>query len=225
MLFESQRKDEYLKYSKHLFNNKDAYKCFCKNYIKCEKDCYHSNENKDYNIKQNEIEFEGFNDSFYYLRIRNPDKTYIAFDYMKNEHIEFESKILGDFVIFKNFNKEFSEAYKRVIDDQIYGITHLIDNRKNFNLMKNEMLTRILVFKRKKYIGLPEVKIKYIAEKYYDNININYLKQRTFNPESLINEAYLLGISKGPQKEYFDLINNNKDKDIIRPDKIMDSVN
>ena len=223
-LFESQRRDEYLKYVRHLYSQKDAYKCFCKNYRKCEKECCNSNENKDYNIKKVDISLEDNHNNYTFLRIKNPDKIFIAFDYMKNEDIEFESKSLGDFVLFKNYNKEFSDAYKRVIDDNIYGITHLIDIKQNFNILKNEMLTRILLFKSKKYIGLPSIKIKHMAEKYYDNINISYLKNRTFTPEALINEAYLLGISKGPEKEYFDLINNNKDKDLIRPDRIMTSV-
>ena len=47
---------------------------------------------------------------------------------------------------------------------------------------------------------------------------------RTFTSEALINEAYLLGIGKGPEKEYLDLVSNNKDKDLIRPDRIMNSV-
>jgi len=222
-LFESQRKDEYKKYTKHLFSNKEAFKCFCRNFIKCEKECCNSNENKDYNMNKDIFSLENPNgeNCFTFLRVKNPDKNMIAYDYMKNEDIGFESRVLGDFVLFKNFNKEFSEAYKRVVDDNIYGVTHLIDNKKNVNMMKNEMLTRMLLFKRKKYIELPEIKIKNMSTKYYENMNIQYLKKRTFIPESLINEAYLLGISKGPEKEYFDLVNNNKDKDLIRPDKIM----
>lgn len=164
-------------------------------------------------------------ENFSFVRIKNPDKNFISFDYIKNEDIQFESRILGDFVIFKNYSKEFSQAFKSAIDDNIFDITHLIDNKKNFNIMKNETLTRMLMFKRKKYIALPDVKIKLLSEKYYENVIIDYLKQRTFAPEALINEAYLLGISKGPDKEYLDLVINNKNKDLIRPDKIMASVN
>ena len=80
------------------------------------------------------------------------------------------------------------------------------------------------MFKRKKYIGLPDIKIKHLNDKFYENVNVNYLKMRTFTSEALINEAYLLGIGKGPEKEYLDLVSNNKDKDLIRPDRIMNSV-
>jgi glutamyl/glutaminyl-tRNA synthetase len=236
ILFESQRKSHYEKYVNYLFGNKDAYKCFCKNYMKCEKDCLNSNENKDYNNNtlENKLftndynnDYINYNDSqnnYNYLRLKGNDKNISCFDYMKNKDEKFNTSIFGDFVLFNNFNKEFTGTYKRTIDDSLYGITHVVENRNRINIMKNEIITRRLLLNRKKYLLLPEIQIKNASNKYYENINIDYLKKRTFMPETLINEAYLLGFGKGPEKEYEVLALNNKNKDVMKPEKIMDQV-
>jgi hypothetical protein len=57
--------------------------------------------------------------------------------------------------------------------------------------------------------------MKYLDEKQYKNIEIKYLKERLIMPETLVNEALLLGHSKGPEKEYAALITKGKDKDLI----------
>ena len=251
ILFESQRKNHYEKYVNYLFGNKDAYKCFCRNYMKCEKDCVNSNENKDFtnnslqntlffkaniienngnenenNYNENNYNENNYNENNYnYLRLKGNDKNISCFDYMKNKDLKFNTSSFGDFVLFNNFNKEFTGTYKRTIDDSLYGITHVVENSNKINIMKNEIITRRLLLNRKKYVLLPEIKIKYSSNKYYENINIDYLKKRTFMPETLINEAYLLGFGNGPGKEYDVLALNNKNTEIIRPDKIMDQVN
>lgn len=243
LLFESQRKEHYRKYINYLYGNKDAYKCFCRSYMKCEKHCYNSVENKDFNSLSNNLfsdqeeqELEKFDtennennlmtnpESYNYIRLKSNDKKISCFDYMKNEDIKFNTNILGDFVLYNNYNREFTGTYKRTIDDSIFGITHVIENRNRINIMKNEVITRRLLLNRKKYILLPEVKIKSSKNKYYENINIDYLKKRTFMPETLINEAYLLGFGKGPGKDYEEMALNNKKNEIIRPDKVMDEV-
>ncbi len=58
-------------------------------------------------------------------------------------------------------------------------------------------------------------------DKIYNRIDVEYLKSRFIMPETIINEAYLLGTSKGPEKEYQDLLKNDRDKDIIKFDKII----
>ena len=166
-----------------------------------------------------------YNENEYnYLRLSGNDKKISCFDYMKNQDVKFTTNYFGDFVLYNNYNKEFTGTYKRTIDDSLYGITHIVENRNRINIMKNEIITRRLLLNRKKYVLLPEIKIKNSSNKYYENINIDYLKKRTLMPETLINEAYLLGFGKGPEKDYEDLALNNKKNDIIRPDKIMDQV-
>jgi hypothetical protein len=82
-------------------------------------------------------------------------------------------------------------------------------------------LTKHLVFSEKKYIELPEIKIKNWNTDLYEKLDIDYLKSRFFIPESLLNEALMLGYGKAPVNEYKELIMNNRDKDIIDWSKIL----
>lgn len=77
------------------------------------------------------------------------------------------------------------------------------------------------MFTNKKYILLPEIKVKFKDSENFENLTIDYLKSRALMPEALINEAYLLGFSKGHQKEYSELMKGNKDVDVIDFHKIL----
>jgi nondiscriminating glutamyl-tRNA synthetase len=206
-IFESQRVDDYSKWLKNLIEQRDAYICFCQNHQKCIKDCFDSVENKSYNIEKD-------NSEVIYTRLKNPNRTFKYFDYMKAEDKEYDSTAFGDFVLYKNYNSIFSDSFKRVIDDHMFEVTHIIDNAKNIHCAKNNLLTNIFMFNNKKYIELPDVKVRHM-DKFYPSISVKDLKTRHFLPETLINEAYLLGHSKGPEKEYKKLIENDKNKDLI----------
>jgi hypothetical protein len=56
-------------------------------------------------------------------------------------------------------------------------------------------------------------------------LDINYLRRRFITAEAILNEAYLLGISKGPSKDYKQLIIDNKDKDVVDFRKVIEQVN
>ncbi len=122
-IFESQRKDEYNKYLKHLIGQKDAYKCFCKNYSKCEGNCYESRENM-----EDSPDFVS-NSEVMYIRFKNQKSSYKYYDYMNYQDKEFVSDDLGDFLLYKNFNGQFLDSFKRVIDDDIYSVTHVIEEK------------------------------------------------------------------------------------------------
>jgi len=80
--------------------------------------------------------------------------------------------------------------------------------------MKNAILTKHLLFSEKKYIELPEIKIKYWNKDDYQSVDIGYLKSRSIIPETLLNEALILGYTKNPAKEFKELLLKNKDKDV-----------
>jgi glutamyl/glutaminyl-tRNA synthetase len=204
-IFESQRTSDYQKWLKHLVDQRDAYKCFCKSHHKCLQECYNSKENMTSDMSNNDI---------VYIRFKNPNKLFTLFDYMTAEDKEYNSEAFGDFVLYKHYNNTYSESFKRTIDDNMYEVTHIIDNKKNINKEKNNILTNIYMFKPKKYIELPDVEIRHL-DKLYTSYNLSYLKSRHFLPETVINEAYLLGFSKGPEKDYKTLEYQDRDKDLI----------
>jgi glutamyl/glutaminyl-tRNA synthetase len=121
-LFESQKTDDYMKWLKLLLEQRDAYLCFCKNYLKCEKNCSHSQEN---------IDTKNFhkNKDIIYVRFKNTEQVYKYHDYIDKEEKEFESNGLGDFILFKNFNNQFTDSFVRVVDDEIFKVTHIIEDK------------------------------------------------------------------------------------------------
>jgi glutamyl/glutaminyl-tRNA synthetase len=203
-IFESQRISDYQKWLKHLIEQRDAYKCFCKTHHRCTQDCYSSTENRSAYLTDNLV----------YVRFKNPNKLFTLFDYMTATDKEYDSINLGDFVVYKHYNQVYSDSFKRCIDDHMFEVTHVIDTKKNISSEKNNILTNVFMFKGKKYIELPDIQVKHM-DNIYTSCNISYLKSRHFLPETIINEAYLLGSSKGPEKDYKILIENDKDKDLI----------
>lgn len=122
-IFESQRVEDYKKWLNLLVDQGEAYKCFCKNHAKCESNCENSAENKhnDRNLLENkDVKF---------VRFKNSDKKYKYYDYMEAKHQEFESKELEDFILYKGFNNQFAECFKKVVDDDIFKVTHMIENK------------------------------------------------------------------------------------------------
>jgi hypothetical protein len=87
--------------------------------------------------------------------------------------------------------------------------------------MKNAILTKHLLFSEKKYIELPNIKIKHWLKEDYEKIDIAYLKSRSIVPEAIMNEALMLGYSKNPAKEFKELLMRNQDKDLADWSKVI----
>ena len=122
-IFESQRKEDYEKWLKFLIGQRDAYICYCKNYMKCEGNCFDSNEN----INSNK-DFSS-NPEIMYVRFKNQNSEYKLYDYMERDEAFFGSESYEDFLLYKNFNKQYTECYKRVIDDDIFNVTHIMEDK------------------------------------------------------------------------------------------------
>jgi glutamyl/glutaminyl-tRNA synthetase len=215
-LFTSQKGEEYKKWLKLLLSQKDAYQCFCKSYSKCLKNCCHSVEN----TSESNIKDLKQNSDVLSIRFKNNNSNYMYYNYLENKEINFSSEGMEDFILFKNFNNQFTESFKRVVDDNIFGSTHILEFKKKFNPFKNAILTKHLLFQDKKYIELPEIKIKYWNKEKYTSIGINYLKSRMITDEALLNEVFLLGHKKHPKKEYKELVMRNVDMDLVKWDRI-----
>jgi len=131
-IFESQRKEDYEKWLKFLIGQRDAYICFCKNYMKCDKNCFDSAENL--SLKKDFYS----NPEVMYVRFRNQNSEYKLFDYMEREDVVFDSSQYEDFLLYKNFNKQYTECFKRVVDDDVFNVTHIMEDKVIYkNLIKN----------------------------------------------------------------------------------------
>jgi glutamyl/glutaminyl-tRNA synthetase len=120
-VFESQRAKDYFNWMKLLIGQKEAYKCFCKSYTKCEKHCGNSSEN--YNID------DFSNPHLTYVRFKNQNLHYEYYDYLKSKDEKFNSEDLGDFVIYKAYNQQFLDSFKKVVDQNIFEVTHVLENK------------------------------------------------------------------------------------------------
>jgi hypothetical protein len=76
------------------------------------------------------------------------------------------------------------------------------------------------MFRQKKYIELPDIKIKYWDKTDYPKIDIEYLKTRSLLPEAILNEALVLGYTKRPAKEFKELLMKNKDVNVVDWDRV-----
>lgn len=87
--------------------------------------------------------------------------------------------------------------------------------------MKNVILTKHLMFGEKKYIELPNIKIKHWPKEDFEKIDIDYLRKRGLVPEAILNEALMLGYTKNPAKEFKELLSKNQDKDVADWNKVI----
>jgi glutamyl/glutaminyl-tRNA synthetase len=121
---------DYHKYIKYLLGQKDAYKCFCKSYTKCESHCADSRENMDPDDFQS-------NRDVMYIRFKNQNRVYKYYDYMTYEDKEIDSSSLGDFLLYKNFNGQYLDSFKRVVDDDLFAVTHIIEEKVRIIFIQN----------------------------------------------------------------------------------------
>ena len=48
---------------------------------------------------------------------------------MEREDVNFGSDSYEDFLLYKNFNRQYTECFKRVIDDDIFNVTHIMEDK------------------------------------------------------------------------------------------------
>ena len=218
-IYESQRLSDYSKWINLLLDQREAYRCFCKT-RKCEGKCESSSENTDSN-KKSVID----NKDVTFIKFKSLPQKYSIHEIITGQEIAFNVEQPSEFNIFIRKNIEefvFSPVFKRVVEDEIFKITHKFESKEKFDLERHHILTkynknlpRALLFKEKKYALLPDIKIMSNNPSKLTNYSISYLKEKQFLPETILNEAALLGWGLVDKETEFEKIKNKQNDHLL----------
>lgn len=140
------------------------------------------------------------------IRFKVPDTTIFFEDKIKGK-IEFDTSLLGDFVIAKNLSYPLYN-FVVVIDDELMHITHIIRGDDHIaNTPKQILINRALGFGHKHFAHLPLILApdKSKMSKRFGATSIREYKEQGYLPEALINFLCLLGWNEGNDREYYTL--------------------
>ena len=140
------------------------------------------------------------------LRFKVPDTKIIFEDKIKGK-IEFDTSLLGDFVIAKNLDYPLYN-FVVVIDDELMQITHIIRGDDHVaNTPKQILINQALGFKTKQFAHLPLILApdKSKMSKRFGATAIREYQEQGYLPEALINFLALLGWNEGNDREYYTL--------------------
>lgn len=140
------------------------------------------------------------------IRFKVPDITVFFEDKIKGR-IEFDTSLLGDFVIAKNLTYPLYN-FVVVIDDELMQISHIIRGDDHIaNTPKQILINQALGFSRKHFAHLPLILApdKSKMSKRFGATSIREYKEQGYLPEALINFLCLLGWNEGNDREYYSL--------------------
>jgi nondiscriminating glutamyl-tRNA synthetase len=232
--YQSQRIALYKKYLEKLIEEKKAYYCFCKkeeleqmkNYQlstgqaprypgKCRSLTEKEVEEKLKNLKEE----EGVA-----IRLKtNPVKIKVK-DLIRGK-IEFNSELLGDFVIGKYNKKEgFWPVYNFavVVDDVEMQVSHIIRGEDHLpNTPKQLLIYQALGFKEPQFAHLPLIlgPDRSKLSKRHGAVAVSDYQKEGYLPEAIINFIALLGWNPGSDRELYDLSSLIKDFSLKRIQK------
>jgi glutamyl/glutaminyl-tRNA synthetase len=141
-LYESQRQQEYLKWLRLLLDQRDAYRCFCKTKT-CEGKCETSVENSDSSSK---MFTENKDISFIKYKVR--EKQITVHDIITSQNFELETKEDSHFNLYHRISPDeyfLSSTFKRVIDDEIFKVTHKFELKNKYNFKRHLILTKYCI--------------------------------------------------------------------------------
>lgn len=140
------------------------------------------------------------------IRFKVSDTKIIFEDKIKGK-IEFDTSLLGDFVIAKNLDYPLYN-FVVVIDDALMQITHIIRGDDHIaNTPKQILINQALGFQNKQFAHLPLILApdKSKMSKRFGATSIREYRNQGYLPEAMINFLALLGWNEGNDREYYTL--------------------
>lgn len=212
---QSEKRETYAKYLKQLIDADKAYYCFCsKEELEAQRQ-YQMSMGKApiYMGKCRDLSKEQVAQYLkekkpFVIRLKNPIKK-VSFEDMVRGKIEFDSALLGDFVLARSFRSPLYN-FAVVVDDEEMAISHVIRGEDHIsNTPKQILIQEALGFKTPHYGHLPLIlgpdKSK-MSKRHGATSIVDYQKQGYLS-EALINFIALLSWNPGNDKEIFSLSN------------------
>lgn len=211
---QSERKEIYRKYLQQMIDEGHAYYCFCtkeeveaqKNYLMSigEPPVYKGTCRELTEEQRNEKSDKGLKSV---IRFRTLEHQKIVFEDMIKGKIEFDSSIMGDFVIAKDLDSPLYN-FTCAIDDHEMGITHVIRGEDHVsNTPKQILLLNSLGFKKPSYGHMPLIlgQGKKKLSKRDAETSLDEYRKEGYLPEAIINFVAFLGWNPGTDKEIYSM--------------------
>ena len=224
---QSERKDVYAKYLKKLLDEDKAYYCFCsKEKLEAEKEKQiKEHKTPHYSGKCSKLTKEEINKFLEEgrpstIRFRNQSKTIKFTDLIRGE-IEFDTSLMGDFIIAKNLS-EVLYNFACIVDDYEMKISHVIRGEDHIaNTPRQILLQEVLGFYHPQYGHLPLIlgSDKKKMSKRHGATSILEYRRDGYLPEALVNFIAFLGWNPGTEQEIYSVKNLIKDFDIAKIQK------
>lgn len=203
---QSQRADTYRPYLEQLLSTGDAYWCNLTESELDELKTQAEQEQRQFVLRSPYREQKQEPTEKSVLRFKVPDTKVVFEDKIKGK-IEFDTSLLGDFVIAKNLDYPLYN-FVVVIDDELMQITHIIRGDDHIaNTPKQILINQALGFKNKQFAHLPLILApdKSKMSKRFGATSIREYREQGYLPEAMINFLALLGWNEGNDREYYTL--------------------
>jgi len=224
---QSQRNNLYEKYLKKLLDENKAYHCFCTSEEledkrqeqmsrglapKYDGTCAHLSKEI---IKKNLAEKKPS-----VIRFRVENKK-VKFNDLIRGDVEFDTVLMGDIIIAKNFETPLYN-FTAVVDDFEMQISHVIRGEDHIsNTPKQILIQEALDLPHPEYGHLPLILApdRSKMSKRFGAVSVTEYKNQGYLPEALINFMALLGWNPGTEKEMFTLAQLSKEFSIEKVQK------
>ncbi len=210
---QSERKDIYRKYLEKLLAEEKAYYCFCREEELEAKKQYQMSIGRPprYNgecakLSPKEVKKNLREGKKNVIRFKVPSKL-VKFNDLIREEVEFDTNLIGDFVIAKNFDTALYN-FTATIDDFEMKITHVIRGEDHLpNTPKQILIQETLGFPHPAYAHLPLIlgPDRSKLSKRHGAVAIAEYKKIGYLPEALINFLSFLGWNPGIEREIYSL--------------------
>ncbi len=208
---ESEKREVYHKYIEKLLSEDKAYRCFCTaEDLEAERQEQMSRgvapkyDGKCSNLSEAEIKKNLSENKKFVIRLRVPEKKIVFKDIIRG-NVEFNSALIGDFVIAKSSGDPLFYL-ANLIDDFEMKITHIIRGEDHIpNTPKQILIQEALGFPQPIYGHIPLILApdKSKLSKRFGAVAVKEYQKQGYLPEALINFLAFLGWNPGTEKEMF----------------------
>lgn len=210
---QSERGEIYAKYIKKLLEKGRAYYCFCSEEEIEERRQYLKSigrapiySGKCYQLSKEEVAKRLSEGKHYVIRLRVSEEK-ISFKDRVRGKIEFDTAIIGDFVIARDENRPLYH-FAVVVDDFEMKITHVIRGEDHIsNTPKHILIQKALGIASPFYAHLPLIlgsDRSKLSKRHGDTAVREYIRQG-YLPEALVNFIVFLGWNPGTDREIYTL--------------------
>ncbi|MGB2761997.1 MAG: glutamate--tRNA ligase [Minisyncoccales bacterium] len=213
---QSERLDIYEKYIRKLLDENKVYYCFCtEEELEAQKQYQISvgqallYSGKCRKLSKKEVEKNLKEKKPFVIRFKIPESVKkIVFEDLVREKIEFDSSLIGDFIISKGLKKPFYN-FAAAVDDFEMKISHVIRGEDHIsNTPKQILIQQALGFSQPKYAHLPLIlgPDRSKLSKRHGATAISEYREKGVLLETLINFMAFLGWNPGTEREIYNIV-------------------